>query len=271
MHFETAGNENAPLLICVPGLLGGAEDFRLMIDAWKDHFFIIIPDPNAARRSQGLNLTSETMQNVSFDYSALEIGNVLKEYAADKPCYFVGISLGGKIVYDFAARFPELFFGGVVTDVGPGPFEDSDHFKHVFKLVTDTNLDLPWPELRQDLRSRIQDKNLRILIQTQLHYPTGKPPAAWKTAMQNLKSMLQKQSIDEQFSSLEKVSNRLVEEKKWITVLYAALSSGISAETFEKMQSLPFIKFKTLNDANHHMHVSHKDAIISAVLNMLAE
>lgn len=268
MKYEFLGNQKGPILVCVPGLLGGPEDFRQMLPAWTDRFFIVIPDPNAERRDAGLNFTSEVMREVTFESSASEIRDALVEHFPGRPYYFVGISLGGKIVYDFALRFPELFCGGVITDVGPGSFEQAELFQSVEKLVIEINLEQPWSTLRLELRERIKDKNLRILIQSQISYPKGQQTAIWKTGMQNFKEMLQRQEIDEQFEDLAKVSDHLAAEKKWISVLHSVDASGISAETFKRMLELQCIKIKSLANTSHFMHITHKSEIENAVLNM---
>jgi len=268
MKYEVTGNSNGPVLVCVPGLLGGPEDFRQMLPAWENQYCIVIPDPNAERRDMKLNMTEEVMQEVTFESSAIDIRDYLVEHFPDRPYYFVGISLGGKIVYDFAIRYTDLFHGAVITDVGPGPFEQSELFQMVDKLVIETNLNQPWSSLRLELRERIQDKSLRILIQSQISYPKGSAVAIWKVGMQSFKSMLVRQSIDDQFEKMELISDRLAAEKKWITVLHSATHSGISADTFQAMQRLSCIKIKTLKDTSHFMHVTHKGEIEAAVLNL---
>ena len=268
MQLEILGNENGPVLVCVPGLLGGPEDFRQMLPAWESQFLIIIPDPNAERREQGLNLSEEAMREVTYESSAADIAAALRDYFPDRKYYFVGISLGGKIVYDFALRFPELFSGGIITDVGPGSFEESELFRSVEKMILDTNLEQPWSTLRLDLRERIQDKNLRILIQSQISYPKGQQTGIWKTGMQNFKELLQRQSIDDQFETFEAVSDRLAAEGRWIGVLHASDQSGISANTFARMQDLKSLKIKTLANSSHFMHITHKVEIESAVCNL---
>lgn len=270
MKYEFAGKKDGPVLVCVPGLLGGPEDFRQMLPAWEDKFCILIPDPNAERREDGLNFSDDVMREVTFESSASDIRDALVEYLPGRPYYFVGISLGGKIVYDFAIRYPELFSGGVITDVGPGPFEQADLFTSVDKLVMDTNLEQPWATLRVDLRERIQDKNLRILIQSQISYPKGKNTGIWKTGMQNFKEMLQRQSIDNQLESFAAVSDRLAERKKWIAVLHAPEKSGICDETYKRMQDFKCVKMKTLENCSHFMHITHKSEIENAVIELIS-
>lgn len=270
MQFETFGNSNAPALVCIPGLLGGPEDFRNILEALEKYFFIIILDPNNERRQQGLaNLTEEVMKEISFNSTSGDIDSVLLEVKKEK-AYLLGISLGGKIVYDFAIKYPHKFLGGVITDVGPGSFEQSDLYKFVDKIVQEINLNLTWPELKLDLQKKIPDRSMRSLIQTQISYPQQKPPGSWKTAMKNFREMLRRQSIDNQFEDFKKVDSLLQNEKSYIQVLHSGCYSGISAETLQLMQSLKSIKISMIPGASHFIHVTHKPLIQEKILNMLA-
>lgn len=270
MQFEILGQDKGPVLVLVPGLMGGPEDFRNMIPVWETQATIIIPDPNAARREQGLSqLTSESMQEISFDSSAEDIHRILIERVPNRSYFFVGISLGGKIVYDYAIRFPNFFCGGVITDVGPESFEESELFKFVTNLVNQIDLTLPWPEMKKDLQKRIPDKNLRTLIQTQIFYPERRPPAIWKTGMKNFKKMLQRQAIDNQLEGIMSICDQLVLEKNFIQVLHADQISGISHETVKKMQELKCFRIQTMTDSSHFLHVTHRSEITRLVLEML--
>ena len=74
MKFDVSGNQNGPILVCIPGLLGGPEDFRQMTDLWQADFCVVTSDPNAARREKGLSqLTDEVVQEISYDSSAVDI------------------------------------------------------------------------------------------------------------------------------------------------------------------------------------------------------
>lgn len=259
--LQSFGNKNGPIIVCVPGLLGGAEDFRDIIDPLIEHFHVLIFDPNAGRRQFGLNgLTVQVMQEIQFDYSANEIADELPKYTKD-PIFMCGISLGGKIVYDFAHKFPHLFKGAVITDVSPGSFGDSALFQFVEGLVLDLNLDQAWPELKKELRDRIPEPSLRSLIQSQLFYPTKKPPAAWKVGMKHFRALLQRQAMDEQFAALQNVEETLVGQGSFIHVLRAGTLSAIDADSFEKMTQMKIFKIYPLEGASHFIHITHKDDI----------
>ncbi|MFN7904886.1 MAG: alpha/beta hydrolase [Pseudobdellovibrionaceae bacterium] len=269
MQFEVFGNKTNPALVCVPGLLGGPEDFRAMTEVFEKDYYIMIMDPNSERRKLGLsNLTQEVMQEVSFNSSANDIADALKDTNINQ-AYLLGVSLGGKIVYDFAIKFPELFLGGVITDVGPGSFEDSELYRFVDKIVQETNLNLTWPELKIDLQNRIADRSMRSLIQTQITYPNQKPPGNWKTAMKNFRKMLHRQNIDDQFEGLKAVDCRLIKQGSTIDVLQSQYYSGISLSSVPKIQLLKSIRLHSISNSSHFIHITHKPVIQDLVAKML--
>jgi pimeloyl-ACP methyl ester carboxylesterase len=267
--LQSLGNKQGPVLVCVPGLLGGAEDFRDIIDPLLESFHVLIFDPNAGRRQFGLSgLTVEVMQEIQFDYSADEIAKELSLYT-DKPIYLCGISLGGKIVYDFVHKYPNLFKAAVVTDVGPGSFADSELFKFVEGLVLNLNLQQDWSSLKKDLRERIPEPSLRSLIQTQLFYPTKQPPAAWKVGMKHFRALLQRQSMDEQFESLSRVDESVSRGGAAIHILRAGLLSAIDPVAFEKMKSMKMMKIYPLEGASHFIHITHKEQVQKLLLQLI--
>jgi pimeloyl-ACP methyl ester carboxylesterase len=266
--LQSFGNVKAPVIVCVPGLLGGAEDFRDIIDPLLNDFHILIFDPNAERRQFGLNgLTVEVMKEIQFDYTADEIARDLSKFTSE-PILMCGISLGGKIVYDFAHKYPHLLKAAVVTDVSPGSFGESNLFQFVEGLVRDLNLDQAWPELKKELRERIPEPSLRSLIQSQLFYPTKKPPAAWKVGMKHFRSLLQRQQMDEQFASLMRVDDQLVQKNSVIYVLRASHLSAIDPVSYVEMQKLNSIKIHSLDGASHFIHITHKQDVQNMIRQM---
>lgn len=266
--LHSFGNEKAPILVCVPGLLGGAEDFRGIIDPLLNEFHVLIFDPNASRRQFGLNgLTVEVMQEIQFDYSADEIAIELAQFTSE-PIWMCGISLGGKIVYDFAHKFPHLFRGAIITDVSPGSFGESRLFQFVEGLVADLNLNQDWPSLKKELRERIPEPSLRSLIQSQLFYPNKQLPAAWKVGMKHFRALLQRQAMDEQFAALMKADATLVSQGSEISVFKAENLSAIDDLSFEEMKKLKSVKIYPLQGASHFIHITHKRDIQNLLLQM---
>jgi pimeloyl-ACP methyl ester carboxylesterase len=265
--FTRLGNPEGPMLVCVPGLLGGPEDFANIIPPLFDKFQILIVNPIAQARETGLsNLSADVLSEVSYDSTSTDIyENLQKEYKSEA-YYFLGVSLGGKVVYDFAIRYPHIFSGGLITDVGLSSFESSPLFKFVEQTVEGIDLNLPWPEMKSHLRKTIPENSLRVLIQTQVSYPDGKPPAKWKVGMQNFKSLLQGHAIDEQYEEFKKVNDTLEKRNSFIHVLKAETLSGISEEGYAQMQGLNSIKFHNYSNTSHFLHITHKEKIQELIL-----
>jgi len=271
MHYDALGDPRRPPLVCIPGLLGGPENFLAMIPSWTEHFRVLVLDPHRVRREAGLTgLREESIREVSYDTTSGEIAEILRKEGIDR-AFLTGVSLGGKVVYDFAAKYPEFFRGGVITDVGPGSFSRSELFLFVDGIVQNLNRHLPWTELKAELQSRIEDRSLRSLIQSQLFYPVrDQLPAEWKVGMRNFRSMLQRQGIDEQFEDLAKVDTRLAEQGHLFHVLHASRFSGISEDSLPRLRKLKAIQIEEVPASTHFLHITHKDLIVRTVLKLLS-
>ena len=85
MYYEILTNLGKPTLVCVPGLLGGPEDFRGIVQEIHLRFQIIFVNPNQERRERGLfQLSREETEAVSFDSSAEEIKDLPIKYEIEK-------------------------------------------------------------------------------------------------------------------------------------------------------------------------------------------
>lgn len=263
MQYEEIGNRENPTLVCVPGILGGPENFAAMVPGLVDRYHIMIFDPSAERRDIGLTNSNlvHAMQQLAYYQTADEIAETLNSIGRSE-AYFLGISLGGKIIYDFALKFPQMFAGGVVTDVGPGPFEETQLHAFIVDLVDNLDLTVPWTELRAEMNRIVPDRNLRIMLQSQIHYPEGKPPGHWKPSMRYLSEMLERQQMDNQFEGLEKVDDFLASEGRFIQVFKASSLSGIADNAIPRMKALKCIRLHPIEGTTHFLHVSHKNAIV---------
>lgn len=266
MYFRTLGKAlPAPALVCIPGLLGGAEDFNSIIDPLLETFHVIIQDPNFQRReTEGLNLSVESMEELEFKSSADDIAKFLKEKNIPG-AYFIGVSIGGKIVYDFASKFPSMTLGAVITDISPDPFSDTDLFTYIHSAVDNAPLHLPWADVKNYLRDQISDRSLRSLLQSQIYYPDQKPPGKWKTGVANLEVTLQRQSLNHQFSALENVQQQLSAQGTQFKILKSKEYSGISSVALPKLQALSFVEIIPIESSTHFLHITHKGLIVEQV------
>lgn len=273
MHFDESGDRKNPTLVCVPGLFGGPSDFAPMRAVWDQHLHVITLDPDRDRRkSATANIPVEQNEDL-FVSTSDAIVDILKACGKTE-AYIVGVSLGSKVVFDFAIKHPAQFAGGLSMDVGCGPFEQTDLFQFIDGMVDHLDLTIPFPEMKKLLAERIPDRNLRTMIQTQLFYPEGKPPARWKSGMRHLGAVLsetmKKQGIDEQFDGLSRVDGYLAENGKEIRVLRATNISAIDADSIPKMNAFKCVSMSTVEGASHFLHVTHKELVTETVLRMAA-
>lgn len=269
--LQSFGNKKGPAMVCVPGLLGGAEDYRDTIARFGNTHHILVFDPNAERREIGIKgLTEAVMQEINFDCNADELAAEIKTHTAD-PVWMCGISIGGKIVYDFAIKFPHLFRGAVITDVGLGSFSESELYGFVEDVVDNINLNQPWHDLKKDLKTKIVDDSLRSLVQSQVHYPTKNPPAAWKIGMTNFKAMLNRQSNDDQFVPYGLIDAELAQKNSIISIMKATTLSAINDKALERMNSLKSIKIYSIENSSHFLQFTHKSILLDLIEQMVTK
>lgn len=269
MALQSFGNKKGPIIVGIPGLLGGSEDFRDIVETLGDSYHFLIFDPNSERRELGLGaLTAEVMQEIQLDCDADELMQEIKKHT-NEPVWMCGISIGGKIIYDFSTKYPHSVRGAVITDVGLGSFSESELYIFVENIVDQINLNQPWPELKKDLRNLVSDDSLRSLIQFQLHYPMQKPPAAWKMGMFHFKSMLNRQAIDDQWETYQKVDGILAENNSTLHVMKATHLSAINEADCEKLKKLKSVKMHVIEDSSHFLQFTHKDILFNTIDHMI--
>jgi pimeloyl-ACP methyl ester carboxylesterase len=263
---EELGLEDGPLLVCLHGLMGGPTEFDNISKPWLKKFRCLMVDLNAASRvSEWVGDNDAALRgldNIKYDESAPLIGEYLKKHHPGKAAYFVGISFGGKIIYDFITKYPKLFKAGVITDLGPGLISESELFKFVDQTIPSINLNQPWSTLKKEIHEKVPERPIRILMQTQLHKPEGSDSYQWQSAMLTLKEKIFTLRITEQWEVLDKIEGPII-------FLLADYLSATSASSLERISKDPHFIVRPVRKASHFIHVTHHKAITNAVLELL--
>jgi hypothetical protein len=157
-----------------------------------------------------------------------------------------------------------------VSDVAPTSCIDSDLYRTVDHVVTKTDLTLPWTELKERLKSAIPDRSLRSLVQSQITYPGGNPPGIWKTGMRGLRTLLMRNSIDDQSEAFSKMNNQLLKERRLITILHSSHMSGITGNGLNRVKDeWSSLKIVEIKNAAHFLHVTHKTELRAALMDVV--
>lgn len=271
ISVQELGPIEAPLLLCIPGMIGGPDDFRSIIEGLESRFRILLVDINAERREEGLkNLSEASVNAVDYQGTAKLIQNYLSEKHPGKRANFIGLSIGGKVVYHFAADFPKLFQGAVITDITPGKMEHTQLYGTVIKTVMGLDLNKEWKELKEELNNKIEDRNFRILIKSQLYFPNQSPPAQWRNGMFGLEELLKRNTTDELWVELENVSETLEAQKSQMIVIKASRMSGLAEDDVARLKKFPFVKIIPVENASHFVHITRVDALQSALLMLVS-
>jgi len=265
-----SGNLEAPTLVCLPGMIGGPSDFKKINAGLEDHFHLLVVDINTNTRDEGIKgLKEESVENINYREVAREISEHLLERFPEKQVYLVGLSIGGKIAYHFIADHPEKFLGGVITDMTPGLMEHTDLFQNVIRTVESMNLNQDWNGIKSELNDKIADRNFRVLIKSQIFFPTPGAAAEWRNGMDGLERLLKRSSTDELWAQLKEAEAFLTENKRMLKILKAERMSGIAACDEKRLRELKFVSIETISNATHFIHINEVERLRGGILSLL--
>lgn len=270
IEVQEIGNPEGKLLACLPGMIGGAGDFRQIIEGLEKEFRILLVDTNPQRKEQGLKgLSTEAVNAVDYRACSDDLADYLAENHPGRSATLIGLSIGGKIVYHFACDYPEIFASGVVSDITPGLMGDTDLYSTVINTVESLDLTKPWNDLKQDLSNAITDRNFRVLIKSQIFYENKNGPGQWRNGMEGLKELLDRNTTDELWEMLAKTQNKLNDQQK-LLVFKAEYMSGISDKDLKRLEKLSFVELIHLQNSSHFIHINSVDGVRKGLLHALS-
>lgn len=148
LHTVTVGDDAAPAVVFLHGLLGQGTNFRTVARGLTPELRSVLVDLPDHGRSP---------RTGSFSYLAMADAVAAELRAAslvdDGPVHVVGHSLGGKVAMLLALRHPELVDHLVVVDIAPEAGDGTGQFEHLLDSLL--GLDLAGIERRGDADSAL--------------------------------------------------------------------------------------------------------------------
>ncbi len=118
-----------PLVVLLHGVMGSAANWRRVARDLSDQFTVFAYDSRGHGRSSHADLGERPLA-YSPDGLAEDLDRLLMELSqrrdvgslsqlALRPIILIGHSMGGRVAYTFAAKFPQRVCGLVIEDIGP--------------------------------------------------------------------------------------------------------------------------------------------------------
>lgn len=114
---QITGPEDAPKLVFLHGVMGYAANWRRVARQFEDRYQVLVYDSRGHGRSSHADLISNP-DAYTPEGLAEDLKGILDELGWKK-VNLVGHSMGGRVVYTFAAKYPAYVEKLVIVDIGP--------------------------------------------------------------------------------------------------------------------------------------------------------
>ena len=265
LYYETVGKPDSPILVAVHGLMGGVEELKFL-DALCDQFCVVFVDFHHEFKKQ--SIATRDLTQVDYDHGSDMIAQMLEKDFHGRPSYFYGSSYGGKIIFDFMAKFPALYAGAVFGDISPAPIHDTEFHQLTSTVVPQLDMGQDWNELKKQIKSLIPDRHARSLLASQIYYPENEATAIWRTGIIALDHVMVGLEINNQWPIFEKICQCRDKEN---VILVAERLSSISEESRKKLEQSQAFTLKDIAKASHFINITHHRRILQEVRELTKE
>lgn len=253
LHSKIYGDHSKHLLI-FHGLFGQADNFGTLAKQFSKLYSVHTID----LRNHGRSFHCEEM---SFEAMADDVLNYINYHQIDS-CYLLGHSLGGKVVMEFAYKYPEKLDRLIVADIAPKAYPP--HHQSIIKGLN--SVDFSQVEKRSDverfLKPYIPEFGVRQFLLKNV-YLTEKGNYAFRF---NLKELTEK------YSELIGKGSDDGKFHKPTLFLRGGDSHYILNEDFEDIKShFPKAEFKTIPNVGHWLHAENPKMFFDYIIEFLEE
>jgi len=257
LNFKELGKENAGngTLIIIHGLFGMLDNLMTIGRKFAESYQVCLLD----LRNHG---RSEWDSEHNYEVMALDLYNFIKKQNFDKPVYIFGHSMGGKVVMQFAANYPDLATKLIIIDIAPKAYP----VHHGAILDTLNNIDLQQitnrGEAEQVMISAGLDVGARQFLLKNL-YRTDDGYFAWRMNLEVLTTEIGKVGDVLRYKTPIKQPTLFVRGGK---------SQYIHQSDQEEIKAIfPHSQLITVEDAGHWVHADKPNELCEQVMVFLTK
>jgi pimeloyl-ACP methyl ester carboxylesterase len=240
--------------------MGSPEELRFVIEALETQAQVLLPDFHVDTDLLADSYQDNAIRSFNYDDGADAIAEQLQSSSGPRKAFFVGVSSGGKIVYDFMVRHPDLYGGSLLLDIGPAPFQDASFFQIFKNVIPKLQLDQPWAALKSQIRSLLPDRVAQVLLSSQIFYPDPLGPAQWRPGVFLIDQKLQSQRISDQLMHLPEIAD--CARRAPTRILVASQMSSLSPGMLDQLSNYPELRITRVPESSHFLHVTQRDEVI---------
>lgn len=248
LNYKCFGH-GEPIVIC-HGLFGSLSNWLSIAKSLSEHFLLILVD----LRNHGESFHCKSMTYLDM---AQDVIDVLDDLGINQS-YMIGHSMGGKVVMQVAASYPDRLLKGIVVDIAPKQYELNRHdavFNALFSV--DLNQCKTRSDVDKQLSTSINDASLRQFLVKNISARQG--VLEWKIGLRN---------IYENYSSI--ASEPQIKGSVTVPMVFirGADSDYILSQDVEYInRRFSMNQLITIDQASHWVHIQQPKTVASVILN----
>lgn len=250
------GSSSHPPLVFLHGFLGRGSDWLPIAEAFKDHFYCILPDLPGHGENTGFPFEKKLSYDVFVDDLVATLGESRK-------INLVGYSMGGRTALYFALKYPERVQTLVLESTSPGIEPEPARLDRC-------KLDDRWAEkIRQNGISSFVEEWYNIPLFRSLHRQPELLERIKAARRDNSSEWMAKVISELSPGRVPYLGHRLVEFNLPVLLLAGGLDEKYASALDPFQQQIKGAKAQIVPDAGHTVHAENPEIFINTLSQFL--
>jgi esterase len=259
-HYRDWGNPGAQALVCLHGFTSHAHTWDTFAQAMRDNYHVLALDQRGHGETDWATdyHPQRRVEDMHAFVEALELNNIV----------LLGLSMGGRCAYQYAAQHPDRIERLVIVDIAPET-DVSGAGRITQALATPDTFDTPEDAVAaaRKANARPSDSELRSRVLNGLKKtPDGKWTFRYDVALRNgsgARTVQTREEIDHDWASLKNITSP--------TLLMRGAESDIlsPAHAHRMVESIPNCRLIQVESSGHSVPLDNPTGFLNAVKTFL--